>query len=83
MKRLSILLLLLGLAGCENSPIPVLNRHGYYQSCNIWQEKVSKDVNVRRWCRISEDHNQHLGYEERKDEEGNVLSTGIVKYFDH
>jgi hypothetical protein len=81
MKRLSVALLLIGLAGCDNSPIPVFNKHGYYQSCNIWQAKVSNDTNVRRWCRISEDRLQHLGYEERRDEKGQVLSTGIVKYF--
>ena len=60
MKRLSAILLFLGLAGCDNSAISIFNSEGYYQSCNIWQSKISKDANIRRWCRISEDHNHHL-----------------------
>ena len=37
----------LGLAGCDNSAISIFNSEGYYQSCNIWQSKISKDANIR------------------------------------
>ena len=83
MKRLSAILLFLGLAGCDNSTISIFNSEGYYQSCNVWKLKVSKDINVRRWCRITEDHNHHFGYEEIRDDDGNLLSKGIAKYFHH
>ena len=80
MKRLSVVLLLLGLAGCDSTTVASVNTQAY-EACNEWELKVSEDTKVDRWCRIQQDTSQYLGYEERRDDQGNLLSKGIVKHF--
>ena len=132
-KHLSVVLLLLGLAGCKYP-----SRIQADNACDEWKGRVSKATYIRdytdseiseayekvekeypyyetagvlqgdggkrrhmielksvrlaikkgitetknaRWCRLEEDTNQYLGYEEKRDDKGKLFSTEIVKYF--
>ena len=75
MKRLSVALLLLGLAGCKYPSMFQAE-----EACREWRsaETVTR---VYRSCRPEEATNQVLGVESMVDGTGNVTSLELVKNF--
>ena len=74
MKRLYLVLLLMGLAGCYPS------RPKAREACKDWVAETPSDV-VIRWCDYDTEDNQFLGYEGRLNANGLFVAERFVKHF--
>ena len=76
MKRLSTVLILLGLTGCVYP-----SRLNAIQACKDWAAETAQSDGVSRWCEDDFEDNQILGRRGGADANGFYVPGSPCKYF--